>query len=170
LLLSASLVAVAQNAPTGDERVWLRGGTLSGDPGPPGSPDPFGDLLSPAPMGLPQRFVVAPRLRSDSAAQTPISVHRSDDVMRRSRMRASAQGPGFRHQGTRTASARPLPLDAGLNQAPGTARALSFAPVERRRTRPLPFCFPSSASEQNGLNRCSTIVRSTGRFEELLAE
>jgi hypothetical protein len=166
VLLSASLMAVAQTGQAADEPVKFRGNPEFGDP--TTAADPLADFLSPAPMGPPQTFAVTPR-EARSAAQTPAAPVRNRNEVRKSR-RVLAQDPGFKHRATRTASARPLRLDPRAGQASGTEAALSFAPVERRRPRNFPLCFPSSASEQNGLGRCNTAMPYRGRFEELLAE
>jgi hypothetical protein len=170
LLLSASLMAVAQITENTDEHYRLRGDAESR--GPARATDPLADFLSPTPMGLPQRFAVTPRVsRADPPAQPPAPARRFSHEMRNSRIQAQAERPGFKHKGTQTVSARPLRLDAGRNQASGVESALSFAPVERRRTGLSQRCLPPFAFEQNGLPRCNTGMPSyRGRFEELLGQ
>lgn len=168
LLLSASLIAGAQNARAVDRQIDFRGNPEFADQTPRSAPDPA-DFLSPTPMGPPQGFAVAPPA-SHAATRTPSPTLSHGDETRGSKMRAQAQQPRFKHKATRTAYARPLRLEGG-QAGSGADSALSFAPVERKRTQLLPPCFPSPAFEQNGLNRCGTATPPyRGRFEELLGE
>jgi hypothetical protein len=178
VLLSMSLAAIAQDAQTTDQPNRFRGNPEFGDPALLKAPDPA-DFLLPAPMGPPQNFAVTPRVsRAESPAQTAPAVQPSGHVVRRSGMTAQAERPRFNHKahraigaGTQTASARPLRPNVGPNEASNAESALSFAPLERRRTRLSQPCFPLSAFEQNGLNGCGTGAPAyRGRFEELLGE
>ena len=169
VLLSASLMAVAQNAQDTGAHIQFRGNPEFGDPVPLKAPDPA-DFLSPDPMGPPQTFAVAaPASRADAPAQTPTPHQRAGHKIRNSSMTAQAERPRVRYKGTQTASARPRRLDAGPNAVTGGESALSFAPLERKRTRPSQPCFPLSAFGKNGLEECNTGTY-RGRFEELLAE
>jgi hypothetical protein len=130
-------------------------------------PQPF-DVLSPNPLGPPQKFGDLPRGGQPSFSrlqQAPAARARQADVARDGE--AQTQRRPSQAVGPRPAASRSF---ARRHDVAGGTVGLSLAPRYGERRPAKPFCFPASTLHVQQDARCNVAATARGRFEELLGE
>jgi hypothetical protein len=133
-------------------------------------PQPFDGVLSPNPLGPPQKFDGLPPgspSRFSRLQQSPASRARQADAARDGE--AKTQRRPSQAAGPRPAASRSF---ARGHEVPGgtVGSVLSLAPRYGERSPAHPFCFPPSTLHVQQDARCNVAAAARGRFEELLGE
>jgi hypothetical protein len=136
-------------------------------------PQPFDDMMSPSPLGPPQRFgdlLTGSEATFSGLQPAPAARPRHARAAQNGRFQAQRRR-NLMSEPRQTAFRSPARQHEWLRGVAGSGSALSLAPRTQERRPFSQFCFPSSTIhlQQNERDDCDAgAPASKGRFEELL--